>query len=451
VNLDRGWWSRHFAPFNNHEAICSDQGSLPYGELIDRVNDWHQRLDAQGVVGGQVAVFRGAEWSRLVPLFLALIEKATVAVPLLSASHTQQEEFIEIANADVVIDTDAGTGDQVHFRPPAMPAHPLLEQLRARRHPGLILFSSGSTGKSKAILHDLTLMLRKYQGNRPSNRIICFLLLDHIGGVNTLFHTLAHGGTIIPVADRSPAAVCRTIEDHGAEILPTSPSFLNLLLLSGAHRDHDLGTLRMITYGTELMPATTLKRLREALPTVDLRQTYGLSEVGILQSKSRPDGSLWVRVGGDGYETKIVDGVLWIRATSAMMGYLNAPSAFDAEGWFNTEDMVEQEGEWLRFLGRCSEIINTGGLKVYPAEVEAVLLDMPGVLDATVRGQPNELLGQIVSARVTLATPESPALFKARMRNFCRGIIPQHMVPARVEVVDKVQHNERFKRIRLPP
>jgi long-chain acyl-CoA synthetase len=448
MNLDRGWWAARFAPFSNRDAISSDHGSLPYEELVNRVNEWHQRLDANGVVGGQVVVFRGAEWGRLVPLFLALIERATVAVPLLSASHAQQEEFIEIANADVIIDTDSGTGSQIHFRPAAMLPHPLLEQLRERRHPGLVLFSSGSTGKPKAILHDLTLMLRKYQGHRPSNRIICFLLLDHIGGVNTLFHTLSHGGTIIPVTDRSPAAVCRMIEDHRAEILPTSPSFLNLLLLSGAYSDHDLRSLRIITYGTELMPATTLKRLREALPTIDLRQTYGLSEVGILQSKSRPDGSLWVKVGGDGYETKILDGVLWIRAASAMMGYLNAPSAFDAEGWFNTDDVVEQEGEWLRFLGRRSEIINTGGLKVYPAEVEAVLLDMPGVLDATVRGQPNELLGQIVSARVTLAEPESPVLFKTRMRKFCHGRIPQHMVPARVEILDRVQHNERFKRTR---
>jgi acyl-CoA synthetase (AMP-forming)/AMP-acid ligase II len=293
-------------------------------------------------------------------------------------------------------------------------------------------------------------MLEKYDGHRPANRIICFLLLDHIGGVNTLFYTLSHGGTIIPVMDRSPEVVCRTIANRRAEILPTSPSFLNLLLLSGAYCDHDLTSLRIVTYGTELMPASTLRRLHEAMPGVDFRQTYGLSEVGILQSKSRPDGSLWLKVGGEGYETKIVDGVLWVRAKSAMMGYLNAPAAFDAEGWFNTEDVVEQEGEWLRFLGRRSEIINVGGLKVYPAEVEAVLLDIPGVLDATVRGQQNELLGQVVVARMTLEKTESPLLFRQRIKKFCRSRLPGHMVPVHVEIVDKVQHNERFKRTRFP-
>ena len=91
-----------------------------------------------------------------------------------------------------------------------------------------------------------------------------------------------------------------------------------------------------------------------------------------------------------------------------------------------------------------------GGVKVYPAEVEAMLLDMPGVLDATVRGQPSELLGQIVVARVTLTEPEPSLHFKTRMRKFCRGRVAPQMMPARIEIVDKPRHNERFERMRLP-
>ena len=79
-----------------------------------------------------------------------------------------------------------------------------------------------------------------------------------------------------------------------------------------------------------------------------------------------------------------------------MLGYLNAPSPFDADGWFNTQDAVEQDGEWLRFLGRTSDLINVGGQKVYPAEVESVLLELENVLDVTVRGEPNPIIGQIV-------------------------------------------------------
>src|SRR5262249_48660967 len=152
-------------------------------------------------------------------------ERAAIAVPIVSATPAQQQEFIGIAQADAVIDTDSDMDSSIHLRPPISPRHLLLDQLLARWHPALVLFSSGSTGQPMAILHDLVPMLSKYLSPRPANRIICFLLLDHIGGVNTMFHTLAHGGTVIPVLDRSPAAVCKTVERHRAEILPTSPSF----------------------------------------------------------------------------------------------------------------------------------------------------------------------------------------------------------------------------------
>jgi acyl-CoA synthetase (AMP-forming)/AMP-acid ligase II len=127
------------------------------------------------------------------------------------------------------------------------------------------------------------------------------------------------------------------------------------------------------------MPPATLQRIHKAIPTAELLQTYGLSEVGILRSKSRSSDSLWLKVGGEGFETKVQDGTLWIRAKSAMLGYLNAPSPFDADGWMNTGDAVEVDGDYLRILGRKSEMINVGGLKVYPAEVEDVLAQMPNV------------------------------------------------------------------------
>ena len=187
------------------------------------------------------------------------------------------------------------------------------------------------------------------------------------------------------------------------ELLPTTPTFLNLLLLSEAYRSHDLSSLKLITYGTEVMPDSTLQRLHEAFPGVRLQQTYGLTELGILRSKSQDSSSAWVKVGGEGIETKVVDGTLWVKAPSAMVGYLNAPSPFDAEGWMNTEDLVDVNGEYVRFLGRKSQIINVGGAKVYPAEVESVLLQMPNVADATVYGQPNPITGHIVAARLTLA------------------------------------------------
>ena len=129
------------------------------------------------------------------------------------------------------------------------------------------------------------------------------------------------------------------------ELLPASPTFLNLLLLSEAHK-----TLR-----SEQPEGDHLRHRADAgehaappargVPRVRLQQTYGLIEVGVLRSKSRSSDSLWVKIGGEGYETRVVDGILQIRADSAMLGYLNAPSPFTEDGWFITGDAVELDGE----------------------------------------------------------------------------------------------------------
>jgi long-chain acyl-CoA synthetase len=206
--------------------------------------------------------------------------------------------------------------------------------------------------------------------------------------------------------------------------------------------------LKLITYGTEPMPASTLENACRVFPNTRFQQTYGMTELGILRSQSRESNSLWVRIGGEDFQWKVVDGRLWILAKSAMLGYLNAPSPFDAEGYFDTGDLVEADGEWIRFLGRKSDVINVGGNKVYPAEVESTLLEMDDVLDVVVRGEAHALTGQIVAATVRLAGPEPASAFKLRMRQFCADRLASYKIPARVHVTTEPVHSSRFKRVR---
>jgi acyl-coenzyme A synthetase/AMP-(fatty) acid ligase len=445
--MSRSWLPGRLAEWAEREALAGVGWEVRYGALLAASARWNDVLTGASIQPGQVVAFEGDYGARTVSLLLALIERACIAVPLASVADGQKEELLATANADHLIDCRAAESGVIAPRTSG-PKHPLLDTLAAAGRPGLVLFSSGSTGRPKAMLHDFDRLLEKFVQPRPGSRILSFLLLDHIGGINTLFHGLANGGTVVTTSDRTPAMVCRAIERCRVEVLPTSPTFLNLLLLSEEYLRHDLSSLRLITYGTEVMPVSTLARLREVFPGVRFQQTYGLSELGILRSKSRDDGSLWVKVGGEGYETKVVNGILWIRTKASMLGYLNADNPFDPEGWFNTQDAVEQDGEWLRFLGRTTEIINVGGQKVYPAEVESALLDMDGVLDVTVRGEPNPIVGQCVVARVNLRRPESAADFKARMRRHCQGRLAPHAIPVKVEITESEQFNVRCKRMR---
>ena len=426
-------------------ALAGPHGEITYAALLSRLGAWSQHL--AGVVSpGAVVAFDGDYGPGAISLLLALAVNRNIIVPLSRDVAAHHQDFVALAETEYWL-TSVESAPALNATSVGA-SHPLYGQIRALGHPGLILFSSGSTGTPKCALHDLSVLLRKFAVPRRAYRTLVFLQLDHIGGINTLFYTLANGGTAVISADRSAQSVCRAIEEHRVQLLPTSPTFLNLLLLSEEYKRHDLSSLELITYGTEPMPETTLRRVAQAFPNARLLQTYGLSELGILRSQSRSSDSLWVRVGGEGFETKIVDDGLWIRAESAMLGYLNAPSPFDADGFFDTGDLVDVDGDWIRFRGRKSEVINVGGNKVYPAEVESVLLEMPNVADAAVAGQSSPITGQIVSATVRLVEPESQEAFKMRMRAHCAGRLSPYKIPVKIRLAEGALHTARFKRRR---
>lgn len=441
------WLKDRLQSWGDQEAMVWRGHSFSYRWLCAQMDTWQARLAESGLAPGQVVALEADYSPQACALLLALCAHRNIVVPLTSATLTQRARFLDIAQVDVRMLFDAQDQWRLEWRTTQV-GHPLLQQLRSEAVAGLVLFSSGSTGESKAVAHHVDRLLDKFRTPRHALRTLVFLLMDHIGGLNTLFYTFSNGGTVITLDERSPASVCRAIQDHRAEVLPTSPTFLNLLLLSEDHRRFDLSSLQLITYGTEPMPASTLQRMREAFPQVRFQQTYGLSELGILRSKSRDSSSLWVKVGGEGFETKVVDGVLWIRSTSAMLGYLNAPSPFDAEGWFNTQDRVEVDGEYIRILGRNTDIINVGGEKVDPAQVEGILLGMERVRDVTVRGEPNPIMGHVVAAQFTLTTPEALDALKRRVREYCRHKLPSYAVPVRVEITEGVKASSRFKKLR---
>ncbi len=441
------WLLERMAQWPAEPALVWAGTTSTYAQLLEGVRWWLGELDRHGLGPGSVVALEATFSPKSVALLLALLERRAIAVPVTPGEHVHREAFERIAEAQatfVIDERDAVTFER-HPRPVT---HALMKKLQARGHAGLVIFSSGSSGAARAVLHDLETLLEKFRAPRQKKCVLTFLLFDHIGGLDTLMNTLANGGTVVTTPSRDPEVVCALIAQHRVHTLPTSPTFLNVLLLSGAWERHDLGSLQVIAYGTEPMPEPTLARLAEIFPRAKLVQTYGLSELGVLRSKSKPDGSLWLSFSHDGFETQVREGVLWVRTPAAMLGYLNAPDLFDADGWLNTQDAVDVDGPWLRILGRVSDLINVGGQKVYPAEVEAVLLQLPNVADAAVYGEKSPLTGQFVAARVNLVEPEPFDAFKRRLRAFCRERLAPYKVPVRIEVTDERQFSARFKKQR---
>lgn len=394
-------------------------------------------VDLSPIRQGDVVAIVGDFNPSSILTLLRLIDIGAIVVPLTVETIHEHEYFFESALVDFVI-KDNTLARIVHDK-----KHDFIEQLRELGHAGLVLFSTGTTGRPKAILHDLTRFLKRFETPRPTLRTINFLLFDHIGGINTLLHTLFNRGVVIAPESRTVDSILETCRKYDVEVLPTTPTFLRMMLMSGSVPGKIPPCLKIITYGTERMDQPTLDDLCKLLPNVDFRQTFGMSELGIVRVKSEARDSLYMKVGGEGVETKVVDGILQIRSSSRMIGYLNAPSPFDSEGWYDTKDVVEVKGDYYKVTGRISDVINVGGLKFMASEVERVALQFTNVSLVKALPKSNPITGQHVELLVQ-ATNEG-AVEKLQLLEFLKANLQPHMVPKRIRI-ESVDVGHRFKK-----
>jgi long-chain acyl-CoA synthetase len=394
-------------------------------------------IDLSLIQPGDVVAIIGDFTPACILTLLRLIDLETIIVPLTAETEHEHEYFFKSALVDVVIK------DGLVNRRSNNQKHELINYLRKKNHAGLILFSSGTSGHPKAILHDLTIFLQRFETPRPTLRTINFLLFDHIGGINTLFHTLFNKGVVVAPEARTVDSVLKTCRKYNIELLPTTPTFLRLMLMSGAVPDKVPNCLKIITYGTELMDQSTLNDLCKLLPNIDFRQTFGMSELGIIRVKSEAKNSLFMKIGGEGIKTRVVNNVLQIFSETRMIGYLNAVSPFDQEGWYDTKDIVEIKNGYYKVTGRISDIINVGGLKFMASEVERVVLNFPNVLLAKVIAKQNPITGQHVE--LIVQPTKERILDKELLINFLKKKLQSHMVPKRIKI-ETVNVKHRFKK-----
>jgi acyl-CoA synthetase (AMP-forming)/AMP-acid ligase II len=430
-------------------AVLFNNTVFTYRQLLDSIEIWRQFIRNHSIFSGETVSVKADFSKEAIALIFALIENKSIIIPLNASSGDNSNKLL-ISGAKHIFtffDDDSFKYD-INY---STFTHDFYNELNRRNTPGIVLFSSGSSGTPKAAVHDLNKLLLKFNSKKLALRTLNFLLFDHWGGLNTMFHILSCGGLVITCRDRSPSFICNLIETYKIQLLPASPTFLKLLLLSGVYEKHNLGSLQMITYGTEPMPESTLIKLKQVFPDMKLLQTYGLIELGVLHTKSKSDDSLWMKIGGDGYSHRVVDGLLEIKAESAMLGYLNAESPYTQDGWFKTNDSVLVEGEYLKILGRQSELINVGGDKVFPQEIESVILELDFIKDVLVYGESNSLVGNIVCSKIQLIENFNHELIniKSEIKKYCKTKLSPFKVPVKIIITKEDLVNSRFKKNRL--
>ena len=434
-----------FKSFNSKNAIVFEDRIYSYEEFIKQIKDYKNILDKHNISSKVVVILGDYSFYNLA-LFFALYENKNIIVPITSNIKKVQDDFIEESFCQTIIKTDEKNLLIQDLKNAS--SHNMIDNLREKNSSGLILFSSGSTGKPKAMIHNLDTLIDSFKDKKEkSMNMLVFLMFDHIGGLNTVFNALCMGACLIIPKIKDAKTICELIEKYKIMVLPSSPTFLNLILISEEYKNYDLSSLRMITYGTETMPQSLLLKLKEVFPKVKFLQTFGTSETGISTTSSKSSNSLFMKLEDINGEYKIVENELLLRSKTQVLGYLNASmDSFTSDGWFKTGDLVEVDGEYIKIIGRAKEVINVGGQKVLPAEVESIILEMEEISDCMVYGEKNAITGQTVVCDVVLN--KNIENIKKRVRVFCKDRLDTYKIPTKVNVVDKTNFSDRFKKIR---
>lgn len=335
----------------------------------------------------------------------------------------------------------------------------------------LILHTSGSTGRPKRVpLQHLNLALsarnivNTYQLS-PHDVSLCLMPLFHVHGlVASTLATLLSGGTVVVPARFNPLSFWRTVRDHKVTWYSAVPTIHQLVVARAGSggKTEGVESLRFIRSCSAPLPVETAQKL-ETLAGVPVLEAYGMTEASHqmasnpMPPRARKFGTVGVATGiqistmndaGDllppGGKGEVV-----LQGPSVIQAYENNPEANAksfVHGWFRTGDegIIDEEG-YLRLTGRIKELINRGGEKIAPREIDEVLLTHPAVSEAVCFGIPHPTWGEEVAAAVVLGEPAT----EAQLIAYCRERLAEFKCPKKLFLVKSIPRTATGKVQRL--
>lgn len=440
-----------FNHISNFSGLCITEANKDYSydELYAQILKYELVLKTRINVGDVVVIEADYNFNSISAL-MALADLSCMIVPIVKISEIEFNNKVKASNANLLIRINKETDLEFSILVPEKEIEIQYQKIVEKKHTGLVLFSSGTTGIPKVISQDFTLLLESFVPPRKQKTIkfILMLMFDHIGGLNTMLNCINNGSPFVIPQDRNPNTIVDLIYRNHVQLLPTTPTFLNLVLISTEDVAEKLFSLKMITYGTERMPESLLSRLNKELPSVRLLQTFGTSETGILKTESKNSKSLFFKIVDNNYSYKIENGELLLKRLAGNAEYLgHSKEKFTEDGFFKTGDLVDQDSDgFIKIIGRKTEVINVGGQKVLPSEVEAVINSIEGVIDSTVFALDNVITGQIVAARIIIADLNETDYFKKYIKSNCREKLDKYKIPAKLFFSDLLITTSRQKK-----
>jgi acyl-CoA synthetase (AMP-forming)/AMP-acid ligase II len=300
----------------------------------------------------------------------------------------------------------------------------------------LLVLTTGTTGEPKGIHHDWRRLLATAKDRRPEpgSRWLLAYNLHQFAGIQMLVHVLSVGGTLVVPPSNQPVDAVETMLRHDVTHASATPTFWRFLLAQLARGGTPRpAKLSQITLGGEAVNAAVLTDLRAAFPDARISHIYAATEIGSAVSVRDEEiglpASVLERGADDDVRFKIVDGELWAASRIGMVG---------SDEWRATGDLVEVRGDRIVFMGRTSEIINVGGVKVHPLPIEEIVLEVPGVELARVFGRDNPISGQIVAVDVVVTDGEDEDKVTDAIRDACADLPPASR-PRRIRAVENLE------------
>jgi acyl-coenzyme A synthetase/AMP-(fatty) acid ligase len=379
--------------------------------------------------------------------------------PDLNPSHLQN--LMQDAEIDAVV-TDrpelwSGADSRlvVHAQPPAK----AFAKARTEHATEWLMLTSGTSGVPKIVGHTLEALTGAIVadvGGARSNAAVWATFYDirRYGGLQIFLRAIIGGGSMV-LSSAGEALVDHVarLQSRGVTHISGTPSHWRKLLMSGSVADF---TPRYVRLSGEIADQAVLDGLRTAFPDASIGHAYASTEagVGFAVNDGRegfPASLLGLR---DGVEMKVEEGSLRIRSTRTAHAYIgrSAAALTDPEGFVDTGDMVELRSDRYYFVGRRGGIINIGGLKVHPEEIEAVINRQPEVRMSRAKSRRSPITGAVVVADVILADGEDTARsddVRARILADCKASLAPHKVPAVIKFVASLDITAAGKLARL--
>jgi acyl-CoA synthetase (AMP-forming)/AMP-acid ligase II len=438
--------------FADQDAIVTARRTVSWGALADLNHGLIETL-------GGLAVHRvGLCFRPIAESFGALAALDALAVDtFLLDGDAPPNKLVELASrfalAALVIPLEANKDRIVEIRTGADRAEPGCGSST------ITILTSGTTGISKAARHTWSSLSRPVRRD-PSHRGARWLLTyrpNLYAGLQVILQGLINSGTVV-VAD--PGCEARAVAElmlaTRVDHVSATPSYWRWLLLLAPREIIGRVKLTQITLGGEVADQQILDALKLQFPAARLAHVYATTELGrcfsVTDGKAGFPASFLSAVSPDGIELRDDQGELLVRSANAMKSYdrLSGLSWSDSD-WIATGDLIEQRGDRVYFVGRKTDLINVGGNKVHPTEVEGVVREVPGVADVIAYGEKSSIVGELVACDVVPRLGQEAESLRTSVDRHCAARLAPHQRPRFVHIVDTIplSHSGKKKR-RLP-